>query len=52
MTRFEELQAKAQKCREAALRTRGFMRYVWLDHATELEKLAANLPLTRATQKV
>lgn len=51
MTRYEDLQKKANKCRKAAFKTRGFMRLVWLEKANRLENLAANLPLNRANQK-
>lgn len=50
LTRYEELKNKAEECRRAARRTSGFMQWIWLDKAKQLEELAANLPLTRAAQ--
>lgn len=48
MTRYEELINKANACRQAAFRTEGTMREIWLIKAFHLEMLAANLPLNRA----
>ena len=50
MTRYEELKNKADRCRRTARKTSGFMQWVWIEKANKLEELAANLPLTRATQ--
>lgn len=49
-TRYEDLINKANLCRTAAFRTEGTMKLIWLEKAVKLELLAANLPLTRASQ--
>lgn len=50
MTRYETLKEKAQKCREAAKKTTGKMRKIWLIKAADLEAMAANLPLVKAAE--
>lgn len=49
MTVYQQLQEKAAKCRETALKsTNKEMREIWLKHANSLEERAANLPLVKA----
>lgn len=52
MTRYEELKNKAELCRLTASKTEGRMRLIWLQKAMDLEILAGNLPMTRASQNV
>lgn len=47
-TLYETLMDKANLCRIAARRTRGYMRDIWLKKAYELELKAANMPVTMA----
>lgn len=48
MTNYEILINKANKCREAAIKSPSeTMRAIWLKHANSLEERAANLPLVR-----
>lgn len=49
MTVYQQLQEKAARCREAAIKsTNDRMREIWLKHANSLEERAANLPLVKA----
>lgn len=50
MTRYEDLIEKSERCIRASLKTEGFMAWVWMQKATELQTLANNLPLVRANQ--
>lgn len=52
MTYYETLKNKADECRKAARKTKGFMRKVWLNHAARLELMAGNLPVIIANNKV
>lgn len=48
MTTYESLINKANKCRETAKKTSGYMSSIWLQKARELEELANSLLVVTA----
>lgn len=51
MSKYEELKSKADKCRQAAKNTRGYMSNIWLSHALQLEAKADAMTRKQAEGK-
>lgn len=51
MTRYEKLIHKAELCRQAAGKTKGKMKRMWIEKANALEIEAGNLPLVKANER-
>lgn len=51
MTRFEELKHKAELCRLASSKAKSRkMKAMWTHNANQLEEMALNMPVTKASQ--
>lgn len=52
MTRYEQLQEKADNCLEKARNTKGLMQSIWLSHHYKLKKMMKELTIEQAEKTV